>query len=58
MLSEGDTFGESALLEFNNVRQMSIQAVSEVKRILKRAFLISKGCLLGTWKRYFNLNSG
>jgi len=33
MLSEGDTFGESALLEFNNVRQMSIQAVTEVKRI-------------------------
>ena len=29
-LNEGDTFGEAALLEFNNVRQMSVKAVTEV----------------------------
>jgi cGMP-dependent protein kinase len=26
----GDTFGESALLEYHNVRQMSVKAISEV----------------------------
>jgi len=30
VLNEGDTFGEAALLEFNNVRQMSVKAKTEV----------------------------
>lgn len=30
MLNEGDTFGEAALLEFNNIRQMSVKAGTEV----------------------------
>lgn len=29
-LHSGDTFGESALLEYHNVRAMSVKAITEV----------------------------
>ena len=45
-LAAGDTFGEAALLEYNNVRQMSIKAVEEVKEYRILSLIGSRSTVL------------